>query len=550
MKTGTVFRRLFQIALPMSGWMVLAISLGVLGFICAAAIPTAGAYGLGVLIENREQSLMTLFVFMGACALLRGILRYGEQACNHYIAFRLLAEIRNIVFGKLRTLAPAKLQKRNSGDLVSMITADVELLEVFYAHTISPAAIALLCSVIFAAAGFAVHWSIGLLLLLSYLAAAILPVILISEKAAETGSRTREMAGALGGFVLESARGIRELLQYSQVTKRLRELDHRTDALFEGEKKQMQMQAHALSITNTIIILSGFLMTLICGSLYLNGTISASEMLLSVVGQLSTFGPVSAVSSLCATLAGTIGAGRRVLELLDEAPQTIDVTGQQEAQYGPLQTDRLSFAYHDGTPVLDDFSLEIPENEILGISGPSGCGKSTLLRLLMRFWDPVSGSVSLNSQNLKNTNTDSLRHMEGCVLQASMLFADTIEANLKIAKPDASEEEIRTACQKAAIDDFIMTLPDGYQTKVAEMGSSLSAGQRQRLGLARAFLHRSQILLLDEPTSNLDALNEGAILRSIVQEKEGRTIVLISHKKGTLNFADRNLQMKRKEITA
>ena len=273
-------------------------------------------------------------------------------------------------------------------------------------------------------------------------------------------------------------------------------------------------------------------------------------MLLSVVGQLSTFGPVSAVSSLCATLAGTIGAGRRVLELLDEAPQTIDVTGQQEAQYGPLQTDRLSFAYHDGTPVLDDFSLEIPENEILGISGPSGCGKSTLLRLLMRFWDPVSGSVSLNSQNLKNTNTDSLRHMEGCVLQALMLFADTIEANLKIAKPDASEEEIRTACQKAAIDDFIMTLPDGYQTKVAEMGSSLSAGQRQRLGLARAFLHRSQILLLDEPTSNLDALNEGAILRSIVQEKEGRTIVLISHKKGTLNFADRNLQMKRKEITA
>lgn len=550
MKTGTVFRRLFQIALPMSGWMVLAISLGVLGFICAAAIPTAGAYGLGVLIENREQSLMNLFVFMGACALLRGILRYGEQACNHYIAFRLLAEIRNIVFGKLRTLAPAKLQKRNSGDLVSMITADVELLEVFYAHTISPAAIALLCSVIFAAAGFAVHWSIGLLLLLSYLAAAILPVILISEKAAETGSRTREMAGALGGFVLESARGIRELLQYSQVTKRLRELDHRTDALFEGEKKQMQMQAQALSITNTIIILSGFLMTLICGSLYLNGTISASEMLLSVVGQLSTFGPVSAVSSLCATLAGTIGAGRRVLELLDEAPQTIDGTGQQEAQYGPLQTDRLSFAYHDGTPVLDDFSLEIPENEILGISGPSGCGKSTLLRLLMRFWDPVSGSVSLNSQNLKNTNTDSLRHMEGCVLQDSMLFADTIEANLKIAKPDASEEEIRTACQKAAIDDFIMTLPDGYQTKVAEMGSSLSAGQRQRLGLARAFLHRSQILLLDEPTSNLDALNEGAILRSIVQEKEGRTIVLISHKKGTLNFADRNLQMKRKEITA
>lgn len=304
-----------------------------------------------------------------------------------------------------------------------------------------------------------------------------------------------------------------------------------------------RMQADSTSIVNCLIVLFGLAMTLLCGMLYANRQIDASQVLVAIVGQLSTFGLVAATANLSTGLSATLGAGERVLALLEEEPQTHEVTDGKDAKYGDFDLTDLSFAYNEKTPVLKNLNLDIAPNQILGISGPSGCGKSTLLRLLMRFWDPTSGTIALADQDLTVTNTSSLRDLEGCVLQDTILFADTIEENLRIAKADATEEEMIAACKKANIHDLIVSLPQGYQTPVAEMGSSLSAGERQRLGLARTFLHNSKILLLDEPTSNLDALNEGAVLKAIVDEKKDRTIVLISHRKGTLGFADRNIKM-------
>ncbi len=543
MKTTKLLLSMVKLALPMWGWMLCAILLGVAGFVAASAIPTLGAYGLGLLLANSQASLTGIIIALVICSICRGLLRYGEQACNHYIAFKLLAQIRDKVFGALRKLAPAKLEGRNKGDLISMITGDVELLEVFYAHTISPICIAVLCSLIFAAFGFSLHWSIGLLLLVSYLFVGLLSPMIIGPKAAKAGQSMRDQSGKLGGFVLESTRGIFELLQFGQIPARIEKLNAKTDALYQEEKKMRFLQAQSMSLVNLLIMAFGLAMVLLCGHLYTTGQIQAWQTLVAVVGQLSTFGPVVALANLSTGLSATLGAGQRVLALLEEKPQTEEVTNGNEAQYGSFELNTLDFSYQDGTPVLEDLNLTIEPDQILGISGPSGCGKSTLLRLLMRFWDPTSGSITLAGQDLKTTNTKSLRDLEGCVLQDTILFADTIEENLKIAKADATMEEMVSACKKAAVHDLILSLPQGYQTPVAEMGSSLSAGERQRLGLARAFLHNSKTLLLDEPTSNLDSLNEGAVLKAIVDEKEDRTIVLISHRKGTLGFADRNIKM-------
>ncbi len=543
MKNTKLLLSMVKLALPMWGWMLCAILLGVAGFVAASAIPVLGAYGLGQLLTNPQASLTGIIIALVICSICRGILRYGEQACNHYIAFKLLAQIRDKVFGALRKLAPAKLEGRNKGDLISMITGDVELLEVFYAHTISPICIAILCSLIFAAIGFALHWSIGLLLLVSYLFVGLLSPMVIGPKAAKAGKSMRDQSGKLGGFVLESTRGIFELLQFGQIPSRIKKLNAKTDALYQEEKKMRHLQAQSMSLVNVLIMVFGLAMVLLSGHLYTTGQIQAWQMLVAVVGQLSTFGPVVALANLSTGLSATLGAGQRVLALLEETPQTEEVINGNEAQYGAFELNDLNFSYQDGTPVLNDLNLTIEPDQILGISGPSGCGKSTLLRLLMRFWDPTSGSISLAKQELKTTKTKSLRDLEGCVLQDTILFADTIEENLKIAKPDATMEEMVSACQKAAVHDLILSLPQGYQTPVAEMGSSLSAGERQRLGLARAFLHNSKILLLDEPTSNLDSLNEGAVLKAIVDEKKDRTIVLISHRKGTLGFADHNIKM-------
>ncbi len=514
MKPLTILRRLIGQVRPMTGWMILAILLGTAGFLCAILIPVFAGMAL-------FQSGTALLWAMGVCALLRGVLRYGEQSCNHYIAFRLLARIRDIVFGKLRTLAPAKLEGRSRGDLISMITSDVELLEVFYAHTISPVAIAVLVSLIFVIWQSSLSWLLGLLSLLSYLCVGVLLPWLQTRRAAVLGKAYRRKSGDLTAAVLETIRGQKELRQFSAIDSRLKQLEARTEELARTEEELKSMQGSTQACTGLAVMLVSFLV------------------------QISSFGPVIALANLGTGLSQTLGAGERILTLLDETPVTAEVPGTVQP-LGPLALDQVTFGYEgEDRPVLQDMTLDIPERRILGICGPSGCGKSTLLRLLMRFWDPQSGQVLSGNRDIRDLSTNSLRHAQGFVTQDTDLFHDTIAENLRLARPQATREELEDACRKAAIHEFILSLPQGYDTMVGELGSTLSGGERQRLGLARAFLQDGEFLFLDEPTSNLDSLNEGIILQAIDRQMRDKTVVLVTHRKSTLGFADQVLSMQK-----
>ncbi len=538
MKPLTILHRLIGQVRPMTGWMILAILLGTAGFLCAILIPVFAGMAL-------FQPGTALLWAMGICALLRGVLRYGEQACNHYIAFRLLARIRDIVFGKLRTLAPAKLEGRSRGDLISMITSDVELLVVFYAHTISPVAIAVLVSLIFVIWQSSLSWLLGLLSLLSYLCVGVLLPWLQTRRAAVLGKAYRRKSGDLTAAVLETIRGQKELRQFSAIDSRLKQLEARTEELARTEEELKSMQGSTQACTGLAVILCSSAVLAAAGWLLGQGRILPEDMLVSFLVQISSFGPVIALANLGTGLSQTLGAGERILTLLDETPVTAEVPGTVQP-LGPLALDQVTFGYEgEDRPVLQDMTLDIPERRILGICGPSGCGKSTLLRLLMRFWDPQSGQVLSGNRDIRDLSTNSLRHAQGFVTQDTDLFHDTIAENLRLARPQATREELEDACRKAAIHEFILSLPQGYDTMVGELGSTLSGGERQRLGLARAFLQDGEFLFLDEPTSNLDSLNEGIILQAIDRQMRDKTVVLVTHRKSTLGFADQVLSMQK-----
>lgn len=537
MKPLTILRRLIGQVLPMAGWMILAILLGVAGFLAAILIPVLA--GMALFTQNTW-----LLWAMGACALLRGVLRYGEQACNHYIAFRLLARIRDIVFGKLRTLAPAKLEGRDKGDLISLITSDVELLEIFYAHTISPVAIAVLVSLIFVIWQMTIDPWLGLVAVIAYLFVGAFLPWKQSRTAASLGSRYRRDSGRLMASILETIRGIVELKQFSAGPGRLASIEQQTAGLAKTEDRLKLVQARGQSAAGLAVILFSALQLAVAGLLFQQGTIVFEQVLVSFLIQISSFGPVIALSNLGTGLSQTLGAGERILSLLDEEPVTVEVPGPA-GDLGPMSLDHVTFSY-DQAPVLTDMTLRIPEGKILGVCGPSGCGKSTMLRLLMRFWDPESGQVTAGARDVRDLSTATLRQNQAFVTQDTVLFHDTIAENLRIAKQDATQAELEAACRKAAIHDFIMTLPQGYDTMVGELGSTLSGGERQRLGLARAFLHDGKFLFLDEPTSNLDSLNEVIILRAVDKEAGDKTVVLVSHRDSTLGFADQMLRMEKR----
>lgn len=543
---GRVLLRLLALVHGLEGWMILAIVAGVAGFLCALGIPVFGIAAAASSLDGPWAiSFGTAALCMILFAVLRGILRYGEQACNHYIAFRLLAQIRDKVFGKLRKLGPEKLDGKSKGDLISLISSDVELLEVFYAHTISPVCIALISALLYVIIGFSVHYSIGLLLLASYLSVSLFIPLLYGKKASVSGMERRKANAALSSVVLENVRGIDEIIQYSMKDSRQEKMDQQTHALLDAETSHKK---ETISVSNTALLfvtLFSLAMTLLCVSLAGSGAIYWDQALVMIVFQASSFGPFMALSNLTAGLSQTLAAARRVIALLDEKPLTPEITNGKDVVYTGMQTDEMSFSYDKKTPVLEQVSLSFAPGEIVGIEGKSGCGKSTLLRLLMRFYDPDKGTVSMSDTPLNKLNTRSLRSKQSVVLQESILFTDSIRNNLLLAKPDATDEEIKAACRKASIDTLIESLPDGYDTILAEAGSSLSSGEKQRLGLARALLHDGEMLLMDEPTSNLDSLNEGAILRAIATETQQKTVILISHRKGTLSFADRILEMEK-----
>ena len=528
--------RLITLVGPLTGVMLLAIALGVLGFIAATLIPVLG--GVGILaVLHHQDTLPLIFLVSALCALLRGVFRYGEQTCNHYIAFKLLAILRQKVFAALRRLAPAKLDGRDKGDLISVITSDIELLEVFYAHTISPAAIALVMSLLTAAFLAWFHWAYGVLALLAYATVGILLPVLASRRSGDTGNRMRQKAGQLSAFVLDSLRGVDETIQYHGQAQRLGELEGRTDDLSRVQEDMSRITGTNTAVTHTVIWLYDLALLALGLVLLGQGQVNFGGVLIPLTTLMSSFGPVVALANLGATLQSTFAAARRVLDILDEAPVVEEVSGQSTTQFHGASCEALTFSY-GGETILDGLTLDFPKGKVVGIVGRSGSGKSTLLKLLMRFWDRQSGEVTISERDVRNINTSDLRSMQGYMTQDTDLFHDTILKNILIARPNATREEVEEACKKASIHDFILTLPQGYDTPVGELGDTLSGGERQRLGLARAFLHNAPFLLLDEPTSNLDSLNEAEILRSLHRERDQRTVILVSHRRSTMGIAD------------
>lgn len=528
--------RLITLVGPLTGVMLLAITLGVLGFIAATLIPVLG--GVGILsVLNHQDTLPLIFLVAALCALLRGVFRYGEQTCNHYIAFKLLAILRQKVFAALRRLAPAKLDRRDKGDLISVITSDIELLEVFYAHTISPAAIALVMSLLTAAFLAWFHWAYGVLALLAYATVGILLPVLASRRSGDTGNRMRQKAGQLSAFVLDSLRGVDETIQYHGQAQRLGELEGRTDDLSRVQQDMSRITGTNTAVTHTVIWLYDLALLALGLVLLEQGQVNFGGVLIPLITLMSSFGPVVALANLGATLQSTFAAARRVLDILDETPVVEEVSGQSATRFHGAACEDLTFSY-GGETILDGLTLDFPKGKVVGIVGRSGSGKSTLLKLLMRFWDRQSGDVTISERDVRNINTSDLRSMQGYMTQDTDLFHDTILKNILLARPDATREEVEEACKKASIHDFILTLPQGYDTPVGELGDTLSGGERQRLGLARAFLHNAPFLLLDEPTSNLDSLNEAEILRSLHRERDQRTVILVSHRRSTMGIAD------------
>ena len=534
-----VMTKLMGLVKPLKGYMKIAVTMGIIGNLCASFITIFGGYIVAEIIGfDVKFSLMAMFIAIGVFAAVRGVLRYAEQACNHFIAFKLLALIREKVFLALRRLCPAKLEGKDKGNLISVITSDIELLEVFYAHTISPVLIAAFFTIIMCIFIGSFSLAQGFIALTAYLAVGAAIPLITSKLSGENGMKFRSKSGSLSGFVLDSLHGLSETLQYSQGEKRLDDMNKQTDLLSEDEKRMKSVSGRNQAVTNTVILLFDMIMLFTSAAMYINGQLEFTGVLIPTIALMSSFGPTVALANLGSTLQNTFAAGNRVLDILEEAPAVEEITNGMNVTFENAKAENVTFAYSDEV-ILDNLSVDIPQGSVVGIVGRSGSGKSTLLKLFMRFWKTQKGSLLISGADVNEINTASLRDMESFVTQDTHLFHDSIKNNIRIAKLDATDSEIEAACKKASVHDFIMSLPNGYDTNVGELGDTLSGGEKQRIGLARAFLHNADFMLLDEPTSTLDSLNEAVILKSLGEERESKTVVLVSHRQSTMRIADK-----------
>ena len=534
-----VMGHLLKLVTPLSHIMAFTITMGTLGFLAAIFIMVLGAMGLVNLLNfDTHLSFSGILTALIVLAVARGVLRYLEQMSGHYIAFKLLALLRDKVFSSLRRLAFVKLQDKQAGQLVSLVTNDIELLEVFYAHTIAPIMIAFFTSAILLLVfGHLSGWFV-LVALAAYLTVGVILPIITTKLAREDGRRYRELVGEMNDFFLDSVRGMKEIQLFGYVKQRLDEIQQRSqkiDTAFERIKDQeAKVRVYtevAVSVFNIIMLFTGLI-------LFSLDKIDFSAFLIGVILLMSSYGPVIALSNLSSNLLQTLASGERVLSLLAEEPELKDVESAVDLKdVSRIDVENVSFAYGE-EQILSDVSLSVKKGEILGIHGRSGSGKSTLLKLLMRFYDPKSGSIKINGEILPNINTRSLRDNMAYITQQTYIFNETIEENIRLARRDATLEEIMEAAKKASIHDFILSLPEGYQTKMTELGGNLSDGEKQRIGIARAFLHNAPIILLDEPTSNLDSLNEAMILKSLLNVKAEKLIILVSHRQSTMAICD------------
>lgn len=533
-----VMGKLIGLVKPLIHIMLAAIILGTVGYLCAIFLTIfAGKAVVGVMQGHSVKSIMTIMVVI---AVSRGILHYVEQYCNHFIAFKLLAIIRHKVFAALRRLCPAKLEGRDKGNLISIITTDIELLEVFYAHTISPIAIAILTSLIMVVFIGRYHVYAGILACAAYIVVGLIIPLCNGRRGGDDGMSFRSGFGELNSHVLDSLHGLDETIQYGYGDVRKRQMTEKAGKLAGIQRRLNGAEGTQRAVTNMVILLASFGMLALTLGLYQREMLDIEGVIVCTVAMMGSFGPVVALASLSNNLNQTLASGERVLSLLEEEPvvEEIPAVGENMLSAYSAEARHVTFSYDGQQNILDDYSAEFATGKITGIHGPSGCGKSTLLKLLMRFWKTDKGDVMVAGRNVDEIPTTALRDMESYVTQETHLFHDSIAANIAIGKPGASMDEIVEAAKKASIHEFITSLPQGYDTQVGELGDTLSGGEKQRIGIARAFLHDSPIILMDEPTSNLDSLNEGIILRSLSEEAEEKTVILVSHRASTMSVCD------------
>ncbi|EAG9346392.1 ABC transporter ATP-binding protein [Listeria monocytogenes] len=533
MSEWTVIRWLLKFVKPLRGKMILAILLGIISNLSVILISLIGAYGiLAVILAQPLNPYKWLFVMVG-CGVLRGVARYLEQYLNHDIAFRLLAIIRERIFSTLRKLGPARLSGKKSGDLITAITSDVEALEVFFAHTISPVFIALGTTI--ATVGFLGMYDTGLALILllgQILVGVVLPMISYKRNKKIGTAYQTEFVG-LNQAVMENIASLQDIFQFKLGEARLANLTDRGEKLNKQYQKRLH-QGSELQILGEWVLIGTAMLILVLGSFW---QLPLETILIGTVLSLSSFGSVLALNALGTALLTTFASGKRLYALTEEKP-VVTFNGQLElTDFESAELNKVCFSHDGKQAILSELSLDLPKGKWLGIGGESGSGKSTLVKLLMRYWDP-DGEVNLNNQPLPKITESSLHQLEGVMEQSTFLFEDTIGNNIRLGKKAATLDEVKEAARKAAIDKWIETLPEGYDTKIGGQARNLSDGERQRIGLARLFLHDAPLLLLDEPTSNLDYINEQAILNTLRSEIQDKTVLVISHRKTTLDLAE------------
>lgn len=543
---GKIMASLILLLGNLSYIMMLAVVNGSLGFLCATGVTLFGAIGIAkALGETIALSYGLIIGLTVGCGVLRGALRYLEQYGNHFIAFKLLALLRNKIFGALRRLCPAKLESKQKGSIIAMITSDIETLEVFYAHTVSPICIAVLVSVaVFLFVGFVSSWYLAIVAMCGYLVIGIVVPLISSHTLKESGVRYRGEFASFHSYFLDSLKGVKDIVLHNAENKREAEVTRRSEALLAETKKMKRGITRAGAATELAVsffILAAVAVGIVSVLLY---GMSIGRMIIGMVAVFGSFGPVIAISALPGNLTQTFASGDRVLDLLAEQPVVQPVTDGKQIVYEEVDVESMSFGYDAENAILKDICMRAKKGEIVGVIGESGCGKSTFLKLLLRFWKKSAGEILYNGTDIDAVDSKSLLDNVTMVSQTTYLFDESIEENLRIAKPNATMEEIESACRSASVHDFITTLPQGYQTEVGALGDHLSAGEKQRIGLARAFLKGSELILLDEPTSNVDSINEGIILNALAEQKRKKSIILVSHRESTMAIADRIYRIK------
>lgn len=565
MSTFQVIKRLLGEAKPLAGLMVAASTAGTIGHLAATFLPVFGIIAGFALAGNPVwgMSAAGAITAMIVCAVLRGLTRYVEQYLNHNVAFHLLALFRSKAFAALRRLAPAKLAGKGKGDLIAMLTTDVELLEIFFAHTISPVAIAVTTTIVYVIVAATLSPWMALALIVSHLIIGIIVPRFFATGVRNLGPAIRGAAGELDNVMLDDMRGLDEIIRFGRGEDRAQAIEDRTRALWRNHAKLSRVNGRFAGVGGLLVALltsaaAGIAINLAGVNLYDIPALVAAFVLLA-----SSFGPTLALAALPANLTQTFASARRLFGLMDEAPAVVE-TGTANSDYEGMRLDRVTFAYpgEESEAILADYSLDVPQHGILGIQGPSGRGKSTMLKLLMRYWDPQRGQVTLSGTPLPQIDVHARRRIQAMMSQETHLFDGMIRDNLLIALPEAEirdggaagvlDARLREALAKASVLDLIDSLPDGLDTQVGELGDRLSEGERQRIGLARVFLRNADLVLFDEPTSRLDALNEAIILRSIHELSKSEqnadkgqdvAVVLVSHRESAMRVADAVLNL-------